>query len=285
MREGDYSMPRLQRGRRMVTIIFLGSGGGRFATVYQVRRTGGIYVKDGGNLHIDPGPGAVVAMREAHLDPAATDAILISHAHPDHYVDAEVLVEGMTRCSFSHRGLVAGAVSAIEGRGDFGPVLSAYHRRIAGEVRALSAGEEMVAGGLMIRATPTKHSDPDGIGFRISTSSGVISYVSDSELDDDVVSAHQGARVLIMCVTRPLGSRVKYHLATEDAAEMTEAIRPEVAVLTHFGSKLVQEGAEKQRRFVEESSGVRTVAAEDFMRLTIGSGIRVTRPGKDPGRK
>ncbi|MCX6652162.1 MAG: MBL fold metallo-hydrolase [Methanomassiliicoccales archaeon] len=258
----------------MVTIIFLGSGGGRFSMVYQVRRTGGIYIKDGGNLHIDPGPGAVVALREAHLDPAATDAILISHAHPDHYVDAEVLVEGMTRCNFSHRGLVAGAVSAIEGRGDFGPVLSAYHRRIAGEVRALSVGEEMVAGGLMIRATPTKHSDPDGIGFRISTSSGVISYVSDSELDDDVVSAHQGARVLIMCVTRPLGSRVKYHLATEDAAEMTEAIRPEVAVLTHFGSKLVQEGAEKQARYVQDRTGVRTIAARDFMRLTVGKAIR-----------
>ena len=88
-----------------------------------------------------------------------------------------------------------------------------------------------------------------------------------------------------MCVTRPLGSRVKHHLATEDAAEFAERVEPEVAVLTHFGSKLVHEGVEKQRRFVEESSGVRTVAAEDFMRLTVGSGIRVTRPRKDPGRK
>ncbi|HXZ24181.1 MAG TPA: MBL fold metallo-hydrolase [Methanomassiliicoccales archaeon] len=261
----------------MATIIFLGTGGGRFSTVYQVRRTGGIYLKDGANIHIDPGPGAVLAMREMHLDPAKTDCILVSHAHPDHYGDAEVLIEGMTRCSFTKRGLVAGSRSAIDGHEGFGPAISGYHRGIAGESRALVPGDELAVKRTKIAVTPTRHSDPDGVGFVIRTSSGAISYVSDSELVDEVVNSHKGARALIMCVTRPRRSRVRHHLSSEDGAAFAKEIDPEIAIITHFGSKMVHEGIEKERRFIEEESGVRTVAAEDFMRVSLGKAIRVTR--------
>jgi phosphoribosyl 1,2-cyclic phosphodiesterase len=82
----------------------------------------------------------------------------------------------------------------------------------------------------------------------------------------------------MLCVTRPLRSRVKNHLSTEDAAEFARLLSPEIAILTHFGSKLIHDGAEKQREFVETNSGVRTVAAEDFMRVSIGKRISVTRP-------
>jgi phosphoribosyl 1,2-cyclic phosphodiesterase len=106
------------------------------------------------------------------------------------------------------------------------------------------------------------------------TKDGIVSYVSDSELVDEVIEAHKGARVLIMCVTRPLGTRVRYHLSTEDAAMLTNEIKPEVAVMTHFGSKFVHEGPEKQAKYVQEESGIRTIAAMDFMRLTVLKGIR-----------
>ncbi len=259
----------------MVSLTFLGTGGGRFATVYQVRRTGGIYLSDTTNVHIDPGPGAMLALRDAGIDPAATDLILISHAHPDHYADAEVAIEGMTSCSIKRRGTVAGSIGSILGEGDFGPVISPYHRRIAWNAQPLRPGEALSVGGIRAMATPTAHSEPSGIGFRIETSAGVISYVSDTQLDDSVVKAHEGARVLILCVTRPMRSRVKNHLSTEDAAEFASRIKPEAAVLTHFGSKLIHDGVEKQRAYVEESSDVRTIAAEDLMRISIGRRITV----------
>jgi len=116
------------------------------------------------------------------------------------------------------------------------------------------------------------------VGFRIETSAGVISYVSDTELKDEVVESHEGARVLILCVTRPLRSRVKNHLSTEDAAEFARLIKPDAAVLTHFGSKFIHDDVEKQRIFVECDSGVRTIAAEDMMRLTVGVRISARMP-------
>ena len=41
---------------------FLGTGGGRFATISQKRMTGGFRIDDMGkrNIHVDPGPGALV---------------------------------------------------------------------------------------------------------------------------------------------------------------------------------------------------------------------------------
>ena len=258
----------------MVRVIFLGTGGGRFATVYQVRHTGGIYVEARANIHLDPGPGAVINLNRLGIDPASTDGVLISHCHPDHYSDAEVLIEGMTRCNFSHRGLVAGSRSVVDGTSDHGPAISRYHKSIVSDCLSLSPGERFKVGTLEVQTTPTSHSDTEGIGFRFLTENGVISYVSDSELTDDVVEAHEGARMLIISVTRPLGARVRYHMSTEDAAIMVNKIRPEIAVLTHFGSKLVHEGAGKQARFVQEKTGIRTIAAEDFMRLTMLKKIR-----------
>ena len=263
----------------MTKITFLGTGGGRFATVYQVRRTGGIYIEAGARLHLDPGPGAAVGLHERRMDPARTDAVLISHCHPDHYGDAETMVEGMTACSLARRGVLAGSRSAITGNGDFGPAVSEYHKRIVPVVRALAPGDELMVKRLRVVATRTSHSDPDGIGFRFYTPDGIVSYVSDTELKEEVVREHFGARVLIMNVTRPLRSRVRHHMSTEDAAEMTKAIAPDLAVLTHFGSKLVHEGVEGQREYVENEAGVRAVAAEDFMRITINDCIAIRNAG------
>lgn len=258
----------------MVRITFLGTGGGRFATVYQVRNTGGIYIEAGVKIHLDPGPGAIVNLNRLGIDPASTDGVLVSHCHPDHYADAEVLIEGMTRCNFSRRCLVAGSCSVIDGRNDHGPAISAYHRRIVSECLSLKPGECFHVGKLEVLTTPTSHSDAEGIGFRFLTEEGIISYVSDSELVDEVIEAHKGARVLIMCVTRPLGARVKFHMSTEDAAALTNDIKPEVAIMTHFGSKFVHEDPERQARFVQEKSGIRTIPAVDFMRLSMQKGVR-----------
>jgi len=262
----------------MVKITFLGTGGGRFATVYQVRRTGGIFIEDGARVHLDPGPGAALAMRELRIDPAKTDALLISHCHPDHYGDAEVLVEGMTACSFSRRGVLAGSKSVILGNVDFGPAISAYHKRIVPRSITMAPGDDLVVKRLHIKATRTCHSDPDGVGFRFLTRSGDVSYVGDTELKQEVLDDHRGAKALIMNVTRPLKSRVRFHMSTEDAAAMAIELKPELAVLTHFGSKFIHDGIQKQIEFVEEESNVRTIAAEDFMTLSIGEKITVRRP-------
>ncbi len=261
----------------MTTITFLGTGGGRFATIYQVRSTGGIYVNDGTRLHIDPGPSALMNLSRLSLDPARTDAVLISHCHPDHYADAEMLIEGMTKGGFKRSGTLVGSESVLRGSTGFSPAISEYHRSIAGKVIVVKAGDRFEIGQVKITATPTMHSDPTGVGFRLSTSAGDISYVGDTELTDALIAPHQGCRVLILNVTRPLKSRVPKHLSTEDAAVLIKKVHPEVAILTHFGMKLIHDGVDKQVEYIERSSGVRTIPAEDLMTIQLGKSIRAER--------
>jgi ribonuclease BN (tRNA processing enzyme) len=256
----------------MVRITFLGTGGGRFATIYQARATGGIYLEDGRNLHIDPGPGALVRMRSVGLDPMSTHAILISHCHPDHYLDAEILLEAMTEGGTRKQGVLAGSRSVIEGDGEFGPAISKYHLAKPKTVKVMTPSTKLSIKPLEVTATPSAHSDTSSVGFRIQTSKGVVSYVSDTQLVEPVIKAHRRCRLLIACVTRPLGKRIPHHLSTEDAGYLIEKVKPELAVLTHFGMRVLQENPETQAKWIEDRSGVRTVAARDYMMLEMEEG-------------
>jgi phosphoribosyl 1,2-cyclic phosphodiesterase len=262
----------------MTSIIFLGTGGGRFATIYQIRSTGGIYISDGRNLNIDPGPGALTNMNRLGLDPARTDAVLVSHCHPDHYANAEVLVEGMTMGGIKSRGLLVGSLSVMKGIDRIGPAISGYHRSLPEDSLTVEPGDSFEIGDMEVRATRTKHTDPSGVGFRLSTSDGTISYVSDSELDQGVVSEHRDSRVLILSLTRPRSARVRFHLCTEDAIDFIKGCTPEIVLLTHMGAALINEGADLQARIIEEATGVRTLAAEDLMKVSVGKRIRASRP-------
>jgi len=250
-------------------ITFLGTGGGRFATIYQKRATGGVYIQDSLNLHIDPGPGALIRMLEAGFDPKSTNGILVSHAHPDHYGDAEILMEGMTCGCTQKRGLLAASKSVTKGNGQFGPAISLYHQSIIERIETVYAGNSFYFGDLEIKIGKAYHSDTTTVGFNILTKNGQISYIPDTALEEGVIEDYQGARVLIMSNTRPLNQRIPYHLATEDSAVIIETIKPELALLTHIGYKVATDTPAKEGEWITEHTGIRTVTAEDYMKVIL----------------
>src|SRR3972149_10420786 len=101
---------------------FLGIGGGRFVMVTQQRRTAGIRLVHGSTqVHIDPGPGALVFSNWAGLSPQKLDAVVVTHCHPDHYGDAEVFIEAMSHGTTRKRGILAAPTSVLRGGGGGGP--------------------------------------------------------------------------------------------------------------------------------------------------------------------
>lgn len=264
----------------MIDIIFLGSAGGRFATIYQGRSTGGVYLIGSSNIHIDPGPTAVWQMAQIGLDPTQTDIILISHCHPDHYSDAEVLIEGMTEGTTKKRGILIGSESVLEGYDGMGPAVSPYHQKAVKAVETARPGKDWNFNGITIKATYSKHTDPSTIGFKFETEFGTISYIADTDLTQKVINAHKGSRLLIMSTTRPLYSKIPFHLSTEDSAYVLSHVKPEMAILTHFGLKTLKEGPRLQADWVTKKSGIKTIAAEDLMRVSFGKDISVKFPKK-----
>ncbi len=261
-----------------VSLKFLGTGGGRFTTIYQARSTGGCLLDAGVRIHIDPGPGALLRSRQEGEDPTSTRAVFVTHAHPDHYTDAEVAVEAMTKGGTVKRGIVAGSVSAIEGSGTHDAVFSRYHKDRPEEMFAVRPGLNFKVGPVSVRATPSKHSDDTTVGFRFVTESGIIGYLADTALTDEVVAAHRGSRLLVLPATRPRRSRIDWHLCAEDIVTLLKLVRPEVALLNHLGLKMIRAGPEREAQWIEEQSGVRTVAAFDGMRVAVGDTIESARP-------
>jgi len=259
----------------MTRLTFLGTGGGRFVTLTQERSTGGIYLEDGYKVHIDPGPGALHALRRNRIDPTNTHGLMITHCHPDHYANAETLIEGINTGRRGQHGFLIAAHSVTRGRDKIGPAISRYHLSKIHRVVTVKSGDTFHVGHLQGLATPALHSDPDAVGFRLSTRDGEVSYVADTELREEVTASHKGSRLLILAVTRPLQARIPFHLSTEDAAVMAESIKPELVILTHMGKKFLKEGPRKQAEWIEERSGIRTLAGEDDMRVYMKEQISV----------
>ena len=263
-------------------LVFLGTGGGRFATITQKRRTGGIrFLSKSLNMHLDPGPGALIYSLSMGLNPQKIMAVLVSHRHPDHYTNAEILIEAMTRGMLKKRGIVAAPRSVLFGDEEGGPSISKYHQRMPEKVIEVKPGVVFQVGDTRVIATEARHTDPDTVGFRFETPDvGDVGYTSDTEFFEGVGKAYEGVRLLLLCVMRPSGKPWKGHMTTDDAIKIVEEASPEMAVATHFGMKMIFDGPYREAKLIEEKTGVPTIAASDGMRMRVGEEILVERVGR-----
>ena len=260
-----------------VTITFLGTGGGRFAMITQKRRTAGIHINQGQtNIHLDPGPGALVYSVNAGLDPQRLDAVLVSHSHPDHYTDAEVLIEAMTKGTLQKRGLLAAANSVLNGNSVCEASISKYHQTLPSQTIGAKTGTVFQVGSFRVEAIRAQHTDPDAVGYRFSTTDyGDIGYTSDTEYYDDIGKNHSGLKLLILCVMRPGGKPWKGHMTTDDAISILKAVKPKAAVFTHLGMQMLFRGPQREATRASEESQVPVTAAVDGMKVIFDDQIRI----------
>ena len=261
---------------------FLGTGGGRFAMTTQKRRTAGIrLVKGETQVHVDPGPGALVFSNWAGLGPQKLDAVVVTHCHPDHYGDAEVFIEAMTHGTTSKRGLLAATCSVLWGSDGVGPGVSAYHRGLVGEVVEMRSGTEFSVNDLRFTATEAKHSDPATVGLLMRTpGQGIVGYTSDTGYFEELGSIYRGTRLLVLCVMWPRAQHLEKHLSTDEAEKILLDARPGCAVITHFGVRMLNAGPEKEAAHLQEATGVPVVAAVDGLKAVLGDQIVFQGPRK-----
>lgn len=258
-------------------ISFLGTGGGRFTTITQKRRTAGIRImSDDLNLHLDPGPGALVYSIDEGLDPQKLNAIFVSHCHPDHYTDAEVLIEAMTHGTTQKRGILVAARSVLSGTKECEVSISKYHQQMPEQKIEAVPGMKFQVGNAKVSVTEARHTDPDAVGFRFETPEfGDFAYTSDTEYFEGIGKFYEGVRLLILCVMRPSGKPWKGHMTTDDAIKIVDDVHPEKAILTHLGMQMIFHGPAKEAKLIEEKTGVSTVAAVDGMLINFGETINV----------
>jgi phosphoribosyl 1,2-cyclic phosphodiesterase len=250
----------------MISIRFLGTGGARFVVARQIRASGGIWMRFGDTqIHVDPGPGALVRALSAlpPCEPPQLDAIVLSHKHLDHSSDVNVMIEAMCQGGWKRRGALLAPGDAL----DFEPVVLPYVRSfVPREVRLTERSAPIAVNDVEIRTSIRhRHADVETYGLHFRYAGRTVSYLPCtrffSELIDDY-RAH-APDVLILNVLRFRDTMDVDHLTFDDARALIGGIRPKTAIMTHFGTKMLEQDPHKLARGLETEFGLRAHAAYD----------------------
>ncbi len=95
-----------------------------------------------------------------------------------------------------------------------------------------------------------------------------VSYIADTRYFPELAE-HYRADVVIMNVVRPTPSGLD-HLHAPEAEELVRAIRPRLAVLSHFGMRMLAAKPWVIAREMSERTGCKVVAASDGMLIDLG---------------
>ena len=257
-------------------IRFLGTSGTRFVMLSQRRATGGIWFSlNGANGVIDPGPGSLVQICNAHppLYPTDIDALILTHRHIDHSGDLNVLAEAMTLKTRQKRGVVLLAEDCLKKNDS---VLLKFVRKKIETILTHSDGVSVpLTTSTVVESVIHKHHGVQCYGLVFHTQGlpqwGII---SDTAALPCFTERYKECRLLIINTTLPLPWSRLDHISVSDVASLLEFLHPELVILTHMGRHILDMGAEKVAASLCTKS-TRVVAANDGMIVSIGDNISV----------
>ncbi len=233
----------------------------------QLRASGGFWAILGGTrVHIDPGPGALVHChaKALSLDPTTLDAIVLTHKHLDHAGDINAMIEAMTEGGTKPRGSVLAPRDAYEDD----PVIFRYVRSYAAKTEVLVEGGAYQVGSIRIE-TPLRLKHPvETYGLRLVGPGLTVSMIACTGYFPALEEAYAGDVLILNVVFLP--RRDDSHLCLEDAQRLIGAIRPRLAILTHFGMTMVRGKPWELAEQVSQATGIKTLAARDHQRLNLG---------------
>jgi phosphoribosyl 1,2-cyclic phosphodiesterase len=247
-------------------IKFFGTGGARFVASRQLRATGGLWLHyKETNLYIDPGPGAIVKIRESQerFETADLDGIVLTHKHMDHSNDVNILIESMAEGGFKKRGTLFVPQDAI---GE-DPVVFRFVRNYLDDVVLLKEKGRYLIRDISFSA-PVRHHHPVetyGLLFHLNVTIGLI---ADTRFFDELPDYYRVDYLIINVLrSQPIENHeIVEHLAVDDVRKIVTRVRPKAAILTHFGFKMIQEGPDVIAERLSDETGVNVIAAQDGMK-------------------
>lgn len=255
----------------MSEILFLGTGGARFVVARQFRASGGMWLRlDGTQIHVDPGPGALVRAisNVPPCNPRDLDGIVLSHKHLDHAGDVNVMIEAMTSGGFRRRGTLLAPQDALEGEA----VVFPYAQRFVDRVEvAVERGGPYRIGSVEVRTSVRHVHAVETFGLHFKTKTHTVSYLPCGRFFEGLAAdyARHKPDVLVINVLRYRDGMDVDHLTFDHARAIVEEIGAPVTVMQHFGTKMLEQDPARLAQELEDALQRRVVAAYDGMRLDI----------------
>ncbi|MFH1848646.1 MAG: MBL fold metallo-hydrolase [archaeon] len=249
-------------------ILFLGTGGDSIVVGKQLRASGGIIIRvDDNQFHIDPGPGAVVQAIGRGVNPRENTAVLVTHNHINHCNDANAVIEAMTFGGIDKIGVLVSNKTVYNGTEELPAYLTNFHKGCVEKSLAIESGQRLGINEIEILSTRAVHSDPNTIGLKFFTSKFTLSYTSDTQISQDVMVQYRESDILILNVQNPSGLKEHNHMNSDDAITFIKTAKPKLAIITHFGIKMLNADILQETRRIQKETKVQVVAATDGMSI------------------
>jgi phosphoribosyl 1,2-cyclic phosphodiesterase len=257
------------------SVLFLGSGGARFVVARQLRASGGMWLRFGQTqLHVDPGPGALVRAL-SHVppcNPRELDAIVLSHKHLDHAADATAMIEAMTSGGFRKRGALMAPGDALDDEPTVLPYAQGFVERV--ERLEPNSGPYAIGDVELFTSMPHQHAVLTlGMHFRYRDLR--VSYLPCGRYFDGLAEdyAAHAPDVLIVNVLRYEDAMSVDHLKWPEAARIVETVAPRVAIFQHFGTKMLEKNPAALAQELEDRLGLRAIAAYDNLQIDLETAV------------
>jgi len=252
-------------------LIFLGSGGGRVVLAGQPVGTGGFIIKrQGYQIWVDPGEGALVRAASNKVKASNTGIVYVSHHHLDHANDVNAVIDAMTFGGERKKGILISTDTVINGTEADSPSVSKFYKQFLQESYAIKSGDKVKIGELTFEATPTKH-DCECIGLKLHTGDKVIGYTSNTAPFPELTEAFKGCDILIVDVLKPGDEKWPTHFCSADAAAFFAETKPKLGIISHFGLKVLRANPVWEARDIGRKSGVQVFAAREGLRVDLKS--------------
>lgn len=231
----------------------------------QLRSSGGIVIRlKNVQFHLNPGPGALVKAREYGVNLRGNNVILVSNSQLDHCNDLNAVISAMTHDGLDRSGILIASKSVMVGLDGERPYITRFHRKCLDKFLSLEAGNSVKFGNdIELKTLKTKHQDPTNIGFKLISQNLSIGYTGDTVFFPELIEELKGSDILILNNLEPFGYSDENHLSSDDSLRIISAVRPKLAVLTHFGQRIIEENPIYQAREIQRRTNIQTVAARD----------------------
>jgi ribonuclease BN (tRNA processing enzyme) len=216
---------------------------------------------DGFNLWVDAGTGTLANLQH-HIDLADIHGILISHEHPDHFVDLYPCFYAWHYGELGRPGLPVFVPTDFTQRlADVVSIDSQVVMRTAFSFTEIAPGEAFEIGPFRVKTEPMAHLGLPALGFRISSDGVVLAYTGDTGPTHHVKELAQGADLFLSEATwQDRDDLMPFHLSSRQAAIHARDADVGELVLTHIWPTLDRDVSRAQAS--EEYTGPLDVAVE-----------------------
>ena len=218
----------------------------------QLAASGGMWLSlHGTEILVDPGPGCIVQSTKRKLNGEKLSAIIVSHRHLDHTADVNIMVEAMTNGGFNRHGRLYAPADALEPES----VIFSYLKEYIEGIDILEEGKSYIINNISL-TTPVRHEHPvETYGMVFTTPEHTFAYIADTDYFETLHQYYANEMIIInMVLTEPRPPI--QHLSVPDVERIIREIKPKVAILSHFGLHVWQEGPWKIAEKLSEKTGV-----------------------------